>query len=542
MKSRALTRIVAMTLFAALALPVPLAAQEQKEAKKHHRYRFVDVGTFGGPVNYLENDFTGGAGGVSGVLNNRGTVAGAADTPTPDPNYGHGSGFFPLDPLIMHAFQWQKGALTDLGALPGGNNSFATWISANGLIAGFSENGVIDPQFGVPQVNAVLWKDGKIINLGGYFSAAFAVNNRGQVAGNTLDIATSNMRGFLWQNGAMQDLGTLGGPESFDFLINERGQVAGMSFPNSTASSNCPFPLITDPFLWDDGKMVDLGNFGGTCGLAMALNNRGQIVGQSNLAGDQITHPFLWDKGTPSDLGTLGGTFGSALWVNDAGEIVGGATNQNDQASMAFLWKDGVMTNLGTVDGDACSNAANINSKGQVVGTSAKTCAFAAADRHAFLWERGQMIDLNTFLPRVSSLQLSDGYNINDRGEIVGLGLPPGCGDEFACGHVFVLIPCDSEHVEADAEGCKDDDQGTTAANQNNPAPVNQTSTNMSQGGLPPEVLAALRARFARRYGGFEPGHEINFNEGTRIVPGRSCTWWNQSVSAFPQPIRLNAC
>ena len=505
MKFRALTCIFAMTLFGALSLTVPLAAQEQKEAKKHHRYRFVDVGTFGGPVNYLENDFTGAGVGISGVLNNRGTVAGAADTSTPDPNFGHGSGFFPPDPLIMHAFQRQKGVLTDLGALPGGHNSFATWISANGLIAGFSENGVIDPQFVVTQVNAVLWKDDEIINLGGYFSSAFAVNNRGQVVGSTLDTATLpelNMRAFLWQNGTMQDLGTLGGPDSFAFLINERGQVAGESSPNSTASSSCP-PLITHPFLWDDGKMVDLGNFGGTCGLALAMNNRGQIVGQSNLAGDQTAHPFLWDKGTLSDLGTLGGTFGSALWVNDAGEIVGGATNQNDQAFLAFLWKDGVMTNLGTVDGDACSNAADINSKGQVVGTSAKTCVFAAADRHAFLWERGQMIDLNTFLPRVSSLQLSDGFNINDRGEIVGLGLPPGCGDEFACGHVFVLIPCDSEHVEADAEGCKDDDQGTTAVNQNHPRPVNQTSTNVGQGGLAPEVLAALRARFARRYRGF---------------------------------------
>jgi len=444
-----LTCITAMTLFAGLATSIRIDAQEPKGPHaEHHRYKFVDVGTFGGPVNYLENDFTGGAGGVSGVLNNRGTVAGAADTSTPDPSFGHGSGFFPSDPLIMHAFQWQKGVITDMGALPGGNNSIATWISANGLIAGFSENGVIDPQAGITQVNAVLWKDGEIINLGGYFSEAFAVNNRGQVVGSGLDTATLpelNMRAFRWQNGVMQDLGTLGGPDSFAFLINERGQVAGISSPNSTASSFCPFPLITHPFLWDDGKMVDLGTLGGTCGLAMALNNRGQVVGQSNLAGDQTRHPFLWDKGTLSDLGTLGGTFGMALWVNDVGEIVGGATNQNDQAILAFLWKDGVMTNLGTVDGDACSTAAYVNSKGQVVGNSAKNCMFTT-DQRAFLWDSGEMIDLNTFLPPGSNLQLSNGYNINDRGEIVGVGFPPGCADPFGCGRVFVLIPCDDNH------------------------------------------------------------------------------------------------
>jgi probable HAF family extracellular repeat protein len=276
----------------------------------------------------------------------------------------------------------------------------------------------------------------------------------------------------------MQDLGTLGGPDSFAFLINERGQVAGMSFPNSTASSNCPFPSITHPFLWDEGKMMDLGNLGGTCGLAMALNNRGQVVGQSNLAGDQTAHPFLWDKGALSDLGTLGGTFGMALWINDAGEIVGGATNQNDQAILAFLWRHGVMTDLGTVDGDACSTAANINSKDQVVGTSAKNCMFTT-DQHAFLWDSGQMIDLNTFLPPGSNLQLSNGYNINDRGEIVGVGFPPGCGDPFACGHVFVLIPCDGDQNDAgdgdhnNNEGCEDATEATTAATQSNPALVN---------------------------------------------------------------------
>jgi probable HAF family extracellular repeat protein len=75
-------------------------------------------------------------------------------------------------------------------------------------------------------------------------------------------------------------------------------------------------------------RMIDLGTLGGTLGVANWLNNRGQVVGQSNLAGDLTAHPFLWDRGSLKDLGTLGGTFGVATSVSDAGVIVGGATNR----------------------------------------------------------------------------------------------------------------------------------------------------------------------------------------------------------------------
>jgi probable HAF family extracellular repeat protein len=54
--------------------------------------------------------------------------------------------------------------------------------------------------------------------------------------------------------------------------------------------------------------MIDLGTLGGTCGLAAVVNNRGQVVGQSDLVGDLTAHPFLWDQGVLTDLGTLGGT------------------------------------------------------------------------------------------------------------------------------------------------------------------------------------------------------------------------------------------
>ena len=485
MKPKALAISIAITL---LATPGILAAQVSESHKGHHRYKLIDAGTFGGPTGYVAQDLLS-TGSSSGVLNNRGMLVGAADTSTPDPDYLPGSGFFPVDPLIMHAFQWQKGVLTDLGALPGNNNSFATWISANGLIAGFSENGVIDPQFNVPQVDAVLWKGGEIIDLGGYFSSAAAVNNRGQVVGNTLNTATLpalNVRAFLWQTGTMRDLGTLGGDQAFAYFVNERGQVAGYSYTNST-----PNPT-QDPFLWENGTMQDLGTLGGTFGVPNALNNRGQVVGQSNLTGDASFHPFLWEKkNSPqlTDLGTLGGNFGSAFWINDAGEVVGWATAPRDQTAQAFLWKNGVMTNLGTVNGQPCAFAQNVNSKRQVVGV-AFDCVTPGG--HAWLWENGgPIIDLNTLVPSGSSLTLELAENINDRGEISGIGSPPGCGDPFVCGHAFVLIPCDEEHSHE--EGCEKYAAGTTAI-RNNPASVIASPTGQTGVSLAPRNL---RIRFA---------------------------------------------
>jgi probable HAF family extracellular repeat protein len=64
---------------------------------------------------------------------------------------------------------WQNGVVTDLGALPGNNGENSSWaiaINNFGLVVGFSENGAIDPVSGYPEVDAVVWKNGNISNLG----------------------------------------------------------------------------------------------------------------------------------------------------------------------------------------------------------------------------------------------------------------------------------------------------------------------------------------------------------------------------------------
>src|SRR4029077_15659189 len=366
-------------LFAALVLPLRLAAQDKQDNnqnpnRRHHHYRLIEVGTFGGPESYVPETIMLING--HGELNGRGLVVGGSATSiptTPTSNFGACGGLGGAVPFVNHAFEWQNGVVTDLGALPGADNcSVAGGINGNGEIVGSSENGEIDPLTGINKLRAVRWTDGEIQDLGtlgGYEGTAASINGRGQVVG----IATNAIpdpiacfglgaecRAFLWQDGVMQDLGTLGGADAMAVLINERGQVAGASYTNFTPSTSC-FPVTTvttDPFIWENGKMTDLGTFGGTCGFPLALNNRGQVVGFSNLAGDQTAHPFLWPgkDGNMRDLGTLGGTSGTANAINEAGEVVGDSSPAGDQVFLAFLWRNGVMTNLGTVGADLCSS------------------------------------------------------------------------------------------------------------------------------------------------------------------------------------------
>jgi probable HAF family extracellular repeat protein len=226
-------------LFSALSIQDDLAAQNNRENKpKHQQYKLIDLGTFGGPASYINNAA---ALGAPNQINSRGVTVGAAATSIPSPGNSNTSICEGLDgavPFVFHALKWNDGALTDLGSLPGADNcSVATSINANGEIAGYSENGVTDPLIGMREVRAVLWKDGKINDLGtfgGNHSLVGNINNRGQVAGEAMNAipdpfslyyqllggfsSGTQTRAFLWQNGQKQDLGTLGGPDSWGGL------------------------------------------------------------------------------------------------------------------------------------------------------------------------------------------------------------------------------------------------------------------------------------------------------------------------------------
>ncbi|HWW16691.1 MAG TPA: hypothetical protein VN310_18670 [Candidatus Dormibacteraeota bacterium] len=454
MRSQYLIYTTALALFAALALPIGLGAQNKPE-HKNHSYQFVDLGTFGGPGSYVTP--------TSVPINNAGVATGTADTTIPDP---YAPFCFSPECLVTHTFHWQDGTLTDLGALPGTNGSIPNAINSSGTVAGISENGVIDLATGFAEYDGVVWQGGQIIDLGtfgGAFSYAGDINDAGQVAGFALTTTpdsfflgnlcfnnpfATQMLAFIWQGGTPQSLGTLGGPDSCAYFINQRGQIAGMSFTNSIINPSTGFPT-THPFVWDGKHMLDVGSLGGTLALGagiVPLNDNGVMTGYSNLAGDAIVHPFVWtnSKGM-RDLGTLGGDNGSSESINNAGMIVGAADLPGSQTHDAFLWtKQAGMKDLGTQDGDPCSHALSINSSGQIVGGSSDCNNFL----HAFLWEKGgPMIDLNNFVPPGSGVTLTEATFINDRGEISVQAVLSN-GDN----HAALLIPCNGHD-----DGCQDD-------------------------------------------------------------------------------------
>jgi probable HAF family extracellular repeat protein len=336
--------------------------------------------------------------------------------------------------------------MTDLGALHGYSAGLFE-LNGQGMGAGYSETGAIDPLTGAPQAHAVESRDGALVDLGtlgGNESWANAINNKGQVVGQATNTtpdpyapmfnpypSATQWRAVIWQDGKAQDLGTLGGPDSLGGFLDGRGDVAGESFTNSTPNATTGIPTM-DPFLWRNGVMHDLGGLGGVFGMTSWMNNHGQVVGGSDLAGDQTVHPFMWNGHQLIDLGTLGGDFGVANWVNNAGSVVGLAELPGNQAYHAFLWRQGVMRDLPPTSADLCGAANAINARGQVVGAEGPCFG---ENQNAMLWENGSSLDLNSLIAP-NQLHLTEAFFIAANGAIACLGTLPN-GDS----HVAVLTP-----------------------------------------------------------------------------------------------------
>jgi probable HAF family extracellular repeat protein len=185
----------------------------------------------------------------------------------------------------------------------------------------------------------LLWKGGKLTvlaTLGGDYSVAAAINDRGEVVGASL-AADGLGHAVLWKDTKAIDLGLgpLGGNAQAKG-INNVGLVVGFSLDPAYSTMHAT--------LWDGAKAIDLGTLaGGTDSAALGINNRGQIVGWSTIA-DGTQHATLWDCGNIIDLAAktmssmpAGSTLNSAVAINDNGWIAANAGYYSDKAFLLSI-------------------------------------------------------------------------------------------------------------------------------------------------------------------------------------------------------------
>jgi len=262
---------------------------------------------------------------------------------------------------------------------------------------------------GTGAIHAVLYSGGALHDLGGFGgkdSYAQAINDAGAITGAFL-LASGEQHAFLYRDGTMLDLGA----GTAGHGINAHGDVVGSL---QTAAG-------TTGFVYTAGKLTALGNLGaGTQGVAVAINDRGTVAGDSTMTPDPSTsarHPFLYQDGALHDLGALGAhPINGVVAINNAGQVAG-YSGDAEAYTHAFLYERGVMRDLGGLGGGLLE-IHDLNAQGTLVGT-----AFDEDEGLIPFMSLGdRLVDLNTLLDPAPGWHITSAYANNDLGQIVGYG------------------------------------------------------------------------------------------------------------------------
>lgn len=271
-----------------------------------------------------------------------------------------------------------------------------------------------------------LLSDGVIEDINGA-TVANAVNEFNHVTGITLTGA------FLF-DGNLSEWEGYGG-----YGINEAGQISGnQQLKNPYRPSPLPLdPAIYTPNKWDNLGIATVYPRGTRQGVYADLyvlddiNDSGFAVGKRSRYGLTGSSSIMTTPAFDAVIYLSTPNGGYAKAINNQNMIVGttGSNSTAGEYSRAYLYNynEDILTDLGTLNSGLTSSAADINELNQIVGSSwlvtQLTSLYDPAQYHAFLWENGQLTDLNTLIAPDSGWILTAATAINDNGDIVGSGL-----------------------------------------------------------------------------------------------------------------------
>ncbi|MEP6821215.1 MAG: hypothetical protein ABI946_02580 [Chthoniobacterales bacterium] len=345
------------------------------------------------------------ASGQSYVVTDLGALSKKNSSPAALNNQGQVTGTFftTADDQSAFLYTYAKGALEDLGGSVSDSVNRAFGINESAQVVGDSTFGgaAFRADGPSPYSHAALFVGENAYDLGslhpGEFSRATGINAKGQVVGfSGPDADGANSLAFVWSPGAgMSDIGTLGGAHARAVAINEAGNITGDSELASSAlgEKHAFLYRMNSSGLVTDEAMIDLGTLGGSSSYGTAINAANHVVGYSSTA-DGNVRAFLYDGKAMRNLGSLGGKtpgidMSCALGVNKTDRVVG----------YSYLPLDPI-------------------TYGSPLGS------LHAPQPVAFLSENGTMTDLNELIGSAAkTFRLYSATGINDQGQITANAL-----------------------------------------------------------------------------------------------------------------------
>lgn len=255
----------------------------------------------------------------------------------------------------------------------------------------------------------------------------YGINNHDDV------ILDSTYNAYVYINDGFADIGAAAPDYTHHWArgINDAGWVVG-------SVNGKPDTSQTWAFIYRDGHFEVLPRLpGGSGALAMAVNNRGQVTGRSGIRaadGGETEHAFIYENGRLTDIGAAGGTRSVGWDINDRGEVAGTAWRADQPGGRGFLYSKGRMFDIGALDGGE-SGAFAVNNGSVVVGYNRRPAE--SIDR-GVIYVRGHLVDLNRLVAAPAGWVVVAGLDINDGYQILA----------NLCRRVGPAIPCRTARLD----------------------------------------------------------------------------------------------